>query len=96
MRRLWKAAAVPALTVFVLGACAGEAEVEEGVGEIGEGVGEVGEGIGEGATEVGEGVEGAVFDPALDVNGNGVLDADEGMGDADADGVLDRDEVYEP
>ena len=36
------------------------------------------------------------FDPALDLNANGALDADEGMGDADADGILDRDEVYTP
>ena len=36
------------------------------------------------------------FDPALDVNGNGMLDADEGLGDVDADGILDRDEVYTP
>lgn len=38
----------------------------------------------------------AAFDPALDVNANGMLDADEGMGDADADGILDRDETYVP
>jgi hypothetical protein len=36
------------------------------------------------------------FDPALDTNANGMLDADEGMGDADADGILDRDETYVP
>ena len=77
--------------VGALGACGGEEEAE--VGEVGTEVGEapiVTEGVG-----VGEGVvEGAVFDPTLDVNGNGVLDADEGMGDADADGILDRDETY--
>ena len=37
---------------------------------------------------------GAAFNPALDVNANGILDPDEGLGDADADGILDRDEVY--
>ncbi len=36
------------------------------------------------------------FDPALDVNNNGILDADEGLGDADNDGILDRDEEYVP
>ncbi len=36
------------------------------------------------------------FDPALDVNNNGVLDPDEGLGDADNDGILDRDEEYVP
>lgn len=36
------------------------------------------------------------FDPMLDVNNNGMLDADEGLGDADGDGILDRDEVYIP
>ncbi len=36
------------------------------------------------------------FDPALDVNNNGILDPDEGLGDADNDGILDRDEEYVP
>lgn len=70
-----------------LGACGGEEEVE--VGEVGEApVVTEGVGVGEGVTE------GTVFDPTLDVNGNGVLDADEGMGDLDGDGILDRDETY--
>ena len=36
------------------------------------------------------------FDPALDENQNGLLDPNEGMGDADGDGILDRDEEYIP
>ncbi len=40
--------------------------------------------------------EGTVFNPAYDVNGNGMLDADEGLGDEDGNGILDRDEPYVP
>lgn len=36
------------------------------------------------------------FDPDLDTDRDGVLDPGEGLGDADGDGVRDRDETYRP
>lgn len=93
MRTQWTVLSIM-VGALALGACdAGEEGLDEGVGVVEEGVGEVGEGINEVGTEIGE-VGGTVFNPALDVNNNGVLDADEGLGDADGDGILDRDEVY--
>lgn len=86
------------LGALAMGACdAGEEGLDEGVGVVEEGVGEMGAGINEVGTEIGDGMGemgGTVFNPALDMNNNGILDADEGMGDMDADGILDRDEVY--
>jgi hypothetical protein len=86
------------LGALAVGACdAGDEGLDEGVGVVEDGVVEMGDGMNEVGTDIGAGVGavgGAVFNPALDLNGNGVLDADEGLGDIDADGVLDRDEVY--
>lgn len=93
----WKKfALVPMLaTAVALGACGGDEEAEVGEGAVGEGV--VGEGVvGEGVAGEGvvEGAAAPAFDPALDVNRDGILGDDEGLGDADGDGIRDRDEAY--
>lgn len=96
--RFGKLLVAPALAgVFALGACTPEAEIDEGVeldeAEIAEPVAApVVPPVVDPMTAPGS----AAFDPALDLNANSVLDPDEGLGDVDADGVLDRDEVYTP
>ena len=75
-------------------ACGGEEEVgvEEGIGEEGE----IEAGVEPVFVDPAMAPAAGTFDPALDLNANGALDADEGLGDVDADGILDRDEVYTP
>lgn len=86
--RFIKLALIPALMgAAALAACGGEREVDE-VGEV--------EGVAETPAVAPATTAPAAFDPALDVDRDGILDAEEGMGDADQDGVLDRDEVYTP
>lgn len=93
--RFSKLPLVPMLAgALALGACAGEeAEVEEGVFGEEEMMAPVAEPAI--APPVAP-MEGAAFDPALDVNADGILGEDEGLGDMDADGILDRDEAYVP
>lgn len=89
--RWTKLALIPAACVaLALGACAEDLREEVAEGELPRTPAEV--------PAADPGVDAAAnpfFDPALDVNGNGVLDPDEGLSDTDGDGVLDRDEPYE-
>lgn len=92
---IWKKVAlVPMLAAAAaLGACGDGEEAEEGeVGEVGE---EVRTEVGEGVDAASEGVAApAAFDPGLDADRDGILDPEEGLGDADGDGIRDRDEAY--
>lgn len=84
--RFIKHALIPALVgTAALAACGGEGEVEE-VGEVAETP----------AVVAPTAAPPAAFDPALDADRDGILDAEEGLGDVDGDGVLDRDEAYTP
>ena len=89
--RFDKLLSIPALVLagsLTLSACGGEEAEVEDVG-VGEGVGaEVAPAAPVAAPAA------TTFDPALDVDRDGILDPEEGVGDADGDGILDRDEAY--
>ena len=90
--RFSKLFVLPAIAgALTLGAC-GEQEPEVAEEPV---VAPIAEPMGAPAAgPVGAGAAGTAFNPALDVNANGILDPDEGLGDADGNGILDRDEAY--